>query len=964
MLINDASITGSLIVNASDSFQHIIVSGNIIPDTNSTRNLGSTDRYFKEIYVSTSSINFVDNGSVVAVLNAGTINAIQVTTASANSRLAAIENFTSSLNNTYTTDAELNASSSTLQLNIDTKLNSSSFNSFTASVSATNTFTSSATARLNALETTSASVDTLNTAQNSRLGSLETISASNINRISSLEANSASVNTLNTTQNSRLTSLEAKTGSLATTGSNTFVGTQVITGSLYVTTDLIVQGSSSLQNITASAVSIGTNLINLNTANPAIRFAGLVIGDSGSVGSSGSFFYDSVQDEMIFVHRGANSTVTSSVVLMGPQTYDSIGSETYLTNNRLVKGTGNEHIVDSSISDTGTQVSMFSNTLFISSSNRVGINTSTPSTALTVVGNIKAGYESATGMIIGLAPSGIPANDVNSYILWADAASFGGNNGDIIYIPRTSTDGMHRFYTGNGTPTEKLRITHGGLVGIGTNNPLYRLDVLGPTGTTSSMRISATYNGGNLGMLHLTSNGDEGGGITYEKSSGTAQRWKMGCGNNGALFIYNETAGTNTPFTLQTNGNISIGLGGGGAGSKLTIYEGDIRLYKNHLINNTATWTSNILFTDEVDRLGARIVGERTAWDGAPMGLGFDTGAIGTVTRRMTIYTGGGVVINASSVNQTLTTGDAGIARTNTYFGTGQVRIGGGSDHGSNTVLSVAPGIINFDRPGIGGGALKIDSNGNVGIGRTDPTFKLHVTEVGATIASGNAISTSTMKGLRIDNTNNSNESIGVWFNTGGSHWSGISGQRTGTGGVEGWATDLRFYTHETNTADLTYARERMRISADGYVTTPYIPAFKVGRSTSYGVGANSTIIFNDTSGNHFNNGGHYNTSTGIFTAPVAGKYVFSAVVIYQDMSAGQAMDDAFYIYKNSDLVAYSFRRAEYESGFTGNAGYYVDHANILLDMAAGHTASIRNHRALTVHGNTNYTYFYGYLVG
>ena len=217
----------------------------------------------------------------------------------------------------------------------------SSIHPFTASIAGTNTFTSSATARLN---------------------SIETISASNIARISSLETTSASVDTLNTAQNTRLTNLEIKTGSLATTGSNTFYGTQTITGSLYISSDLIVQGSSSLQNITASAVSIGTNIVNLNTANPAIRYAGLVIGDSGSIGSSGSFLYDSVQDEMIFVHRGANTTVTSSVVLMGPQTYDAIGTEIYPTNNRIQKGTGNEHLVNSNISDDGTTIILNSNT--------------------------------------------------------------------------------------------------------------------------------------------------------------------------------------------------------------------------------------------------------------------------------------------------------------------------------------------------------------------------------------------------------------------------------------------------------------------------------------------------------------------------------------------------------------------------------------------------------------------------
>ena len=369
MLINDASITGSLIVNASASFQHIIVSGNIIPDTNSTRNLGSTDRYFKEIYVSTSSINFVDNGSVVAVLNAGTINAIQVTTASANSRLAAIENFTSSLNNTYTTDAELNASSSTLQLNIDTKLNSSSFNSFTASVSATNTFTSSATARLNALETTSASVDTLNTAQNSRLGSLETISASNINRISSLEANSASVNTLNTTQNSRLNSLELKTGSLATTGSNLFIGSQTITGSLYISADLVVQGTSSIQNITGSSISIGTNIVQLNTATPSVRHAGLTVQDSGSsAGVTGSILWDSLCNKWVYSNP---STIgySGGMLLSGPRT-TTLGSESPLTCNYIAKSGGGDHLYDSAIYESGSCV---------------GIGTSTPLKKLDIV---------------------------------------------------------------------------------------------------------------------------------------------------------------------------------------------------------------------------------------------------------------------------------------------------------------------------------------------------------------------------------------------------------------------------------------------------------------------------------------------------------------------------------------------------------------------------------------------------
>ena len=98
MLINDASITGSLIVNASASFENINVEGNIIPDTTNIHNLGSTEKYFKEIYVSTGSINFVDNGEVVAVINASTIPNIANGFETVSNKVSGIETFTSSVN--------------------------------------------------------------------------------------------------------------------------------------------------------------------------------------------------------------------------------------------------------------------------------------------------------------------------------------------------------------------------------------------------------------------------------------------------------------------------------------------------------------------------------------------------------------------------------------------------------------------------------------------------------------------------------------------------------------------------------------------------------------------------------------------------------------------------------------------------------------------------------------------------
>ena len=94
----------------------------------------------------------------------------------------------------------------------------------------------------------------------------------------------------------------------------------------------------------------------------------------------------------------------------------------------------------------------------------------------------------------------------------------------------------------------------------------------------------------------------------------------------------------------------------------------------------------------------------------------------GNITASGSIQSGNnvGIRIAPSTAGDTyLKTGDAGITYQNVYFGTGQVRIGGGADHFSNIVLSVAPGGVHFDRPGVGGGALKITGEGKVYVNTT-----------------------------------------------------------------------------------------------------------------------------------------------------------------------------------------------------------------------------------------------------
>jgi hypothetical protein len=144
----------------------------------------------------------------------------------------------------------------------------------------------------------------------------------------------------------------------ATTGSNTFKQSQTISGSLTITQNLILLGSASVQYITSSQLNIADNIITVNTIQPSIRFGGLAVIDSGSNPQrSGSMLFDSQENQWIYVHQN-NSTITSSLLIMGPETYNGVGSEIHPTTNRVMKSTNDEHIGDSNISDNGTKVSI------------------------------------------------------------------------------------------------------------------------------------------------------------------------------------------------------------------------------------------------------------------------------------------------------------------------------------------------------------------------------------------------------------------------------------------------------------------------------------------------------------------------------------------------------------------------------------------------------------------------------
>jgi trimeric autotransporter adhesin len=356
--------------NTSDSVNVVAsLSSSLIPSVDNAFDLGSSAKMWRDLYISTASIKMVDptTNQVVTTINgiAGggiQIGNIQITTGSIN----VVDN-----NGAITQQVANSSSAGVAQIYATT----GSFNDYTQSANtrlgtleaATGSYaiSSSVASAISASDfgqtLLSASIATTN---NTQSDNINTNSASAAGAFASASAYSGSAATSFSASLATITanSASAYSAFAKLSGDNIFTGTQVITGSLFVSSNLVVQGSSSLQNITASAVSIGTNTVILNTDTPAVRFSGIVSVDSGSTGGSGSFLYDSVLDEFIFVHRGDGTNVTSSVFLVGPETYNDLGNETYPTTNSLLKGGGREHVANSNITDSGTLVNIVSAT--------------------------------------------------------------------------------------------------------------------------------------------------------------------------------------------------------------------------------------------------------------------------------------------------------------------------------------------------------------------------------------------------------------------------------------------------------------------------------------------------------------------------------------------------------------------------------------------------------------------------
>jgi hypothetical protein len=380
-----------------------------------TQSLNDFSSSINSYTASNNSTNSTQNGRLDSLeTESGSIRGTFNTfTSSATSRLSSLESESGSIRNAFNAYTSSNDSTNTTQNNRLTSLE--------VSTGSINTYTASNDSKIGAIHTATASLNTYTSSQNTYNSGINSYTASNNTNISAIHTATASLNTftssINTTiksklntegvvsgssqitlssttgystfsasiatmndstnttlsssiavtdlaQNNRLDTIESR---YATTGSNSFIGNQNITGSLYISQDLIVYGSSSITYVTSSQLNVQTSYISVNVNEPSERFGGLKVYDSGSSNATASLAWDSLNNRWIY-QNASGSSYSGAMLIMGPRNTGSLGDEIALTSGKIARSAGGDHIVDSIISEVGGNAIGISGSLVVTGS--------------------------------------------------------------------------------------------------------------------------------------------------------------------------------------------------------------------------------------------------------------------------------------------------------------------------------------------------------------------------------------------------------------------------------------------------------------------------------------------------------------------------------------------------------------------------------------------------------------------
>jgi hypothetical protein len=364
-----------------------------------------------------------------------------------------------------------------------------------------------------------------------------------------------------------------------------------------------------------------------------------------------------------------------------------------------------------------------------------------------------SGFACIEGVYSYTRPSGFPGGNDGALFMCILNNDYNAIRG---YDSCAATSTIHFFGTqwandtlGNSAGTVNLDGACGATLGP-WNGPVLIVDK-----TTCAVGINTgnininTHNGRGLvingrgadtrGIMELWDGGASGGKSVFQQIGGDTYIGQLGKGTgNGDVYVLTGGSGTSATISMTVKCNGNVGIGTSSPASKLDIcgpQYADLMMVRLLDQASQATGTGGGIgfggkynSTDFTEFGLIRGLKENSTSGEYGGYLSFSTRPnLGQWTERMRITAAGSVGIGCTTPTGVLTTKDNGITSTNTYLGTGQLRVGGGSDHTTNTVLSVAPGVVQMDAAGVAGGRFTINSSGNVGINKPSPSYKLNV---------------------------------------------------------------------------------------------------------------------------------------------------------------------------------------------------------------------------------------------
>lgn len=405
---------------------------------------------------------------------------------------------------------------------------------------------------------------------------------------------------------------------------------------------------------------------------------------------------------------------------------DSDGTGTF--NSFMDSGVGYIRIDDGG-SANGT-LNINSGTLFVGASGgNVGVSTTSPTATLQVGTNssavvndnspiLRIGGSSAAARVYNLTLANTATATVNnesamSFIVAGNYSATGIISALLRSTVNAATDLIFTNY--NGSLQERMRILYDGNVGIGSTAPAYKLDVNGTGRFASDLYTNGSLVISRAGAYFYINGTNSDAEIVWQANG--SNRWAMGMNVGDAtenFNIYNYTTATTNFTILKANGN--VGIGSTAPNDKLDVV-GRVYAYRYIAVSSNAslpayaTDTSTGMFNAATNQIGFSISGTEKLRIDTNGNLG-----IGTTAPLQKLHVSAGNIL-LDNTNLIFAKDTGGTQRAVLYgrFSDNAAYLDGGT---GGLYLRTNDGNTQ---------AMYINTSGNVGIGTTSPTAKLHV---------------------------------------------------------------------------------------------------------------------------------------------------------------------------------------------------------------------------------------------